>query len=427
MTPEGPVLTISLEPPRGLVPRAAPPAGALAALVANVDTLLAVEAAPVPPPATSIRTMADEIGVIQRQIDRLGAALLQRLAEFDAVGGADQLAGTSTVAWLRHRTGIASGQASDLVRTARMVRDELPATRIALRNGDITTQHARTVAATVRSVADGLPPERRAELVPQVEQVMLEVSRAVDAGSLSGFAARVRHLVDPDGSLADSNRARERRWFTAAQSLDGMVVLDGLLEKESGALLLTALSAGAVPTGPDDQRSAGQRRADALVELCRRALDRGEVAATGGVQPHLLVTATVETLTAAKGATNVEPAQMQWAGPILAESARRIACDATITRVLVDPMGQPLDVGRSTRVVPPAIRHALLIRDRGCAAKCCDRPAAWTEAHHIVHWVHGGSTSLDNLVLLCRNHHRKVHENGWRLVQRTGSWELVPP
>jgi hypothetical protein len=134
-------------------------------------------------------------------------------------------------------------------------------------------------------------------------------------------------------------------------------------------------------------------------------------------------------------------------GPLPAETARRLACDARLTRVLVtrqrhhgdgaDPAGdlaarrrtaiallppalggaptQPLAVGHATRVVAPAQRAALTVRDGGCRFPGGDRPVAWCDAHHLQHWLHGGPTDLDNLVLLCRGHHHAVHEGGWRL------------
>jgi hypothetical protein len=139
-----------------------------------------------------------------------------------------------------------------------------------------------------------------------------------------------------------------------------------------------------------------------------------------------------------------------WAGPLEPEACRRLACDGAVTRVLVtshpsdptslgDPAGeppvgvrlraamtrlgptlggapsQPLEVGRTTRVVQPAQRVALAVRDGGCVFPGCDRPLAWCEAHHLRHWLHGGPTDLANLALLCRVHHRAVHEGGWRL------------
>jgi hypothetical protein len=117
-----------------------------------------------------------------------------------------------------------------------------------------------------------------------------------------------------------------------------------------------------------------------------------------------------------------------WAGPIAGEAARRLACDARISRVITDGPSQPLDVGRRTRTIPPALRTALIVRDRGCTFPGCDRPPPWTDAHHLVAWIDGGPTSLDNLALLCRRHHRAVHEGQWTLTRSPdGSWCAVPP
>jgi hypothetical protein len=405
-------------------------AAQLATLVAAVDEVVRGCSGLHHPLAQSPRpaaVLSDEILVLQRQINRLSAAMLERVAAFDALGGAQLIAGATTSSWLRHRAGLPAGQSSDLVRTARSLRDELPRTQEALRAGDVTTQHARTIVHAVHQVTDNVTTEEVAEATAEVERVMLEVGRSVDVGSLNGFAKRIRQIVDPDGVLADANRAHDRRWLTAARTMDGMVDVAGLLDPESGAVLITVLASGSTPTGPGDTRSGGQRRADALTELCRQSLDRGEVPSTGGVTPHLLVTTTLDSLKRATHAAGGESADMEWAGPIPPESARRLACDATLTRVLVDPEGLPLDIGRATRVVPPAIRTALVIRDGGCVADCCDRPAAWSEAHHITHWIDGGDTALDNLVLLCRTHHRMVHEEGWRIARDDGRLTLAPP
>jgi hypothetical protein len=91
---------------------------------------------------------------------------------------------------------------------------------------------------------------------------------------------------------------------------------------------------------------------------------------------------------------------------------RRLACDAAVLRVVLAAGSQPLDVGRRTAVVPPAIRRAVIVRDRPCRFPGCDRPQSWCDAHHVVQWADGGPTSLANLLLLCRRHHRTVHERG---------------
>jgi hypothetical protein len=104
------------------------------------------------------------------------------------------------------------------------------------------------------------------------------------------------------------------------------------------------------------------------------------------------------------------------AGPIDPELARRVACDASVMRVVLAGRSEPLDVGRRTPVIPPAMRRAVIVRDRRCRFPGCDRPHTWCDAHHVVHWADGGPTAVQNLVLLCRRHHRKVHErDGFRL------------
>jgi hypothetical protein len=226
-----------------------------------------------------------------------------------------------------------------------------------------------------------------------------------------------------------------------------MVAIDGLLEPEAGETLLTALDPLARPTHAEDDRSGSQRRADALTELARRALEGGRLPNSGGVRPQLTVTIDLASLLGRDGTPGGTGA---WTGPLPAETARRLACDATLTRVLVTrhptqaaggdahaddlaarlraaitllpptlggPATQPLEVGRATRVVSPAQRTALSVRDGGCRFPGCDRPPAWCEAHHVRHWLHGGATDLDNLVLLCWTHHRAVHEGGQRVDQ----------
>jgi hypothetical protein len=379
---------------------------------------------------TPPRVLADEVLALFRCIDQLHGLAMHRLAKVDAHGVAQHDAGTSTASWLRHHAGLPSGTSSDLVRTARSLASSLPAVDAALGSGEITVQHARTIARTARLVEARTPEADQGSAVANVEKVMLDVGRAVDAGSLCGFAQRVRQVVDPDGALLDANRAHERRWLSASKTFDGMVAIDGLLDADAGALVLTALAAATSPRGPDDHRNAGQRRADALVDICGVCLDHGKLPSSGGVRPHLLVTAPLDALTGAAAPSERRTAQvgeLAWTGPVPDEALRRLGCDATVTRILLDGESLPLDVGRSTRTIPPHLRQALVVRDRGCVARGCDRPVAWTEAHHVVHWAEGGRTALDNLVLLCRTHHRKVHEEAWRFEHAADRWVLVPP
>ena len=235
-----------------------------------------------------------------------------------------------------------------------------------------------------------------------------------------------------------------------------MVAVNGLLEAEAGQTLLAALEPLARPSDAADARTGGQRRADALTELARRTLEGGQLPQSGGVRPQLLVTVDLDSLLGPGGLGG--EAGGPW--PLDPETCRRLGCDGAVTRVLVtrhpdpshDPgsddnpaswlrvaarllpptLGgtptQPLEVGRTSRVVTPAQRAALTVRDGGCVVAGCDRPPAWCEAHHLRHWLHGGPTDLANLALLCRAHHRAVHEGGWRLARDPdGRLTATPP
>ncbi|HKQ02049.1 MAG TPA: DUF222 domain-containing protein, partial [Actinomycetes bacterium] len=276
----------------------------------------------------------------------------------------------------------------------------------------------------------------------------------------------LRLVADPDGAEQANEVRHGRRGLWLTPTFDGMVALDGLLEPEAGQTLLAALEPLARPADAQDNRSGSQRTADALAELARRALEGGRLPQAGGVRPQLAVVVDLDSLLGRPGGVGGE---VGGAGPLDPEACRRLACDGAITRVLVtrhpanhrpgDPQpsipsgspaeglagrlqaamallppilggapSQPLDVGRASRVVQPAQRTALAVRDGGCVFPGCARPLAWCEAHHLLHWLHGGRTDLANLALLCRAHHRAVHEGGWHLARGPdGSLAATPP
>ncbi|HEY8815878.1 MAG TPA: DUF222 domain-containing protein, partial [Candidatus Dormibacteraeota bacterium] len=184
-------------------------------------------------------------------------------------------------------------------------------------------------------------------------------------------------------------------------------------DSEGGAILQTALNALSGPPTPDDKRSPKQRRADALVELARQKLDSGTLPAVGGQKPHLTVTVSMATLANQPGSP---AADLEWAQPIPAETARRLACDAAVTPIFLDSESNQPRAGQTSRSISGSQRKALVFRDKGCRFPGCDRPADWTDVHHLKHWADGGKHVMDNMILLCRRHHRMVHEEGWQLV-----------
>ncbi len=151
---------------------------------------------------------------------------------------------------------------------------------------------------------------------------------------------------------------------------------------------------------------------DALLELARRSLAGDDLPDTGGHRPQMVITIDLDRLQRGIGAATT-PDGTATGTPMSAATARRAACDAGILPAVLGSAGQPLDIGRDTRVIPTAIRRALILRDRGCTFPGCHRPPNWTDAHHLRHWADGGPTSLANLTLLCGHHHRTVHTRNW--------------
>ncbi|HEX7147944.1 MAG TPA: DUF222 domain-containing protein [Actinomycetota bacterium] len=292
----------------------------------------------------------------------------------------------------------------------------------------------------------------------------------MDPPGLRRLVGHLLQIADPDSADRDRERRHARRGLWLAPTFEGMVAVDGLLEPEAGQFVLAALEPLARPADATDTRSGSQRNADALAELARRSLEAGRLPQTGGVRPQLAVTVDLDSLL---GHPHAVGGEVGWAGPLDSEACRRLACDGAVTRVIVtrqhpdhhhpdpgpqapshvhdpDPIQelegrlraamallppvlggavtQPLEVGRASRVVQPAQRTALAVRDGGCVFPDCTRPLAWCEAHHLRHWLHGGPTDLANLALVCRAHHRAVHEGGWQLQrQPDGRLTATPP
>lgn len=196
---------------------------------------------------------------------------------------------------------------------------------------------------------------------------------------------------------------------------------------EAAAIVRAALDPFAAPLPRTakgaDPRTAGQRQADALVELARRALRTGDVPDSGGEPTQVVITMPLRTLTEGLGTARLPD------GSLLAPTtARRMACDCKLIPAVLGAEGAVLDVGRAQRLFGGALRRALILRDRGCTFPGCDRPASWCDGHHIVTFADGGQTCLDNGVLLCGHHHDVVHRDGWEIrLARDGVPEFIAP
>jgi hypothetical protein len=172
----------------------------------------------------------------------------------------------------------------------------------------------------------------------------------------------------------------------------------------------------------DDTRNFGQRNADALMELCRHG--SGSKRDGAGPRPQLIIRASLDTLA---GTTGAPAGELGGGGTVPAETVQRYACDSAIVRIT----GQgelEHELNHASRTLPASTRRALESRDRHCVFPGCSRPLIWCDGHHLVWWTRGGQTALPNLALLCRPHHRMVHEEGWKLERtKDGGWKARPP
>jgi hypothetical protein len=325
--------------------------------------------------------LADELRRVQREASRLEARRAELIAEADRRGLPARQGFGSTTAWLVVLSGDPAAVCRSRLGVAESLQ-EMPETKAAFAAGDLPESRVRLLAQVRESA-----PEQFA----RDEAALVAQATAASSQRLPQVLHEWRRATDPEGAEADTERAFARRALRLSPGLLlGMLHIDGDLDAESGTVVQTALRALSEPGAldPADDRTPAQRRADALVEICRRHLDGTPGSASR--RPHLSVTVPWETLQQGHGLVATE------VGPISAETARRLACDATVSRLVLQPDGSPAQAGQSRRVIPPALRRALHLRDQGCTHPGCDMPARFCDAHHIVHWADGGKTEMAN-------------------------------
>jgi 5-methylcytosine-specific restriction endonuclease McrA len=345
-----------------------------------------------------------EIAEEHRDLEARLAAWLKKVAAYDRSGdwAADGFlnAASALRAVCRIDQGVARGHAE----LARKLED-LPQVAAAFERGDISSRHAVVVA-------NAYTPER-AGAISDVETELVDFARQYLPKQLGGVVRYLIDAIDGDGGAVSDEALFERRRHHMSTTLDGMVTYDGICDPETGAIHRAAINAEMERDRVDhDPRTPAQRRFDALTNLLRRSLDRGELGETRNVRPHVSVVVDLDEL---PGSTPELVAQVRTEsrhnGHLSAATLERLTCDCNISRVITTGRSEILDVGRATRTIPPAIWKALVVRDQHCQAPGCDRPPDTCQAHHIVHWTRGGPTNLQNLQLLCWNHHRDRHNH----------------
>ena len=393
--------------------------------------------APPNPRQAELERLGDRIAELSARIQAATYELLILIREFDDRTGWSGC--TSCAHWLSWRTGLAPGAAREHVRVARAL-GNLPKLSDAMRRGVVSYSKVRAVTRVA---------------TPETEQALLDVA-------LCGTAAHVEQIVrgwrrvDRMAEQKEDQRRHETRSLRTWVDDDGMVVVRGRLTPEVGAVLRRALEAACdqawgkgaaagevekvVEAAEALAPTLAQRRADAIGRLAECALagglDRGTAGDRYQVVVHADAGALAETPDVPAGTSASIPASVAPNGQtvldeaggihVSVEAARRLACDAATVKMQHGPGGEILDVGRRTRTISPALRRALATRDRQCRFPGCQNRRC--DAHHVQHWADGGPTRLDNLVLLCRRHHRAVHEEGFRITRdASGDAQFVRP
>jgi hypothetical protein len=397
----------------------------------------------------SIADLASAITELTGHLNAANRRWLALIAEFDRRKGWSDSMTQSCAHWLNWQCGLDLGAAREKLRVAHAL-ESLPLIGAAMARGELSYSKVRALTRVATEAA---------------EPYLLSIALHGTAHHVETLVRQYRRVQEAE-SLSREERQQARRSVSYYfDDDDGSLVLKARLPAETGMLLLRALEAalpelpvpredceGAFdvsaetavsrqqPTSVSDwslsaskvqtlQRGAAPkipptaRRADALAVVAESFLRHGAEALSGGERHQIVVHVDAETLRErTAGRSEFEH------GPSMpAETARRLACDCSVVTIIEDAQGQPLDVGRKTRSIPPALRRALNSRDRGCVFPGCTHQR-YVDGHHLQHWAEGGATRLSNLASLCRFHHRQVHEGGVT-IQRLddGAWRFCRP
>lgn len=379
-------------------------------LASAVDELLAVDPRDVPTVA-----LREEIVELYKQASRLQAAILDRVEAFDRLGGAKATPHVTTAAWLRATTRLSPTASYRDLHLARDLKDALPATRAALRDGAIHATQAQQIASLRPAIGD--------DSLAKAEPQLVDYATRVSAKELTAAITHVKHMYGRENNDKDEQDDYAARKLHSSTTIHGIGVGQWTLHPAGQEIVQTALHALSKPI-PGDDRTPAQRRADALITMAELALRSGQLPITGGVKPHVTVIVRNETLANAPGAPAADYA---FGATTSAEWARRFACDAAVSRIVMGPNSEILDAGRTVRTFTAAQLRAIVARDRHCIWTGCDAPPGWCDAHHKTHWADGGPTEINNGVLLCGRHHDRVHNAHHAITKQPDGTFVVDP
>ena len=368
-------------------------------------------------PVSSVSTpeLSDQITELAGHLNAAHARWLALIAEFDRRRGWAEWGVKSCAYWLNWKCGLDLGAAREKLRVAHAL-EQLPRIAAAMAEGALSYSKVRAMTR----VADA-----------SNEELFLNIA-------LHGTAHQVESLVRSWRRVQESQELTREARQQASRSLywfhadDGSLVIRARLPAEAGAVFLKALQAAeesfpvpdvSAETFLDPVQTRRALRADALAVISESFLAGGPQDLLGGDRQQIVVHVDAQTLKH----DHAGRCELEEGPAMAAETARRLACDASLVSIIENEQGEPLDVGRKTRTIPPAIRRAFNSRDRGCRFPGCPH-TRYVDGHHVKHWAKGGETKLSNLVTLCRFHHRQVHE-GQVVVQilDDGAFRFVRP
>jgi hypothetical protein len=365
----------------------------------------------------SIEKLAKEICTLTGHMNAANHRWLMLIAEFDRRTGWSDGATQSCAHWLNWKCGVAIGAAREKVRVARAL-ENLPKISAAMASGKLSYSKVREITRVASAeTEDYLLMIAEHGTAQHVENLVRAFRRCKEAEELSREARQqqnrsVRYRYDDAGSLILNCRLPAEVGVRLMKALD--LVVDEQMEGEKKN----------VPAGTSPLRVPFSiRRADALAVMAESFLAHGVMEAAGEDRQQIVVHVAKETLKDRKAGC----CEFEHGPSMAAETARRLACDASVVELTENEDGEPLNVGRKTRTISAPLRRALNARDKRCRFPGCAN-SRYMDAHHIHHWANGGETKPSNLVSLCRFHHRAVHEGGIRIERLDdGAFRFVKP
>lgn len=409
-------------------------ATALAARLA-IDGLLGL-------PNDEIVALIELVGSLRRSVDAVGAQLAAELDRRStvpetslarALGERTPAVAVARLASIDPREAhdwIAAGSAAATLSTitGQPIPPKHEHIAASLASAAITPRAARTIVDALDAIADRCARHELTEL----ERLLLDYAPQLTSRELDRLCRQAVDRFDPDGAEPREDELRSRSGLTITRGRDGLIVFVLKAHPEAAGFVMTALDARTAPrriptfdevepTARDD-RTLAQRRLDAFVDIARESLahDNGRLA---GTAVTLSVTMTLDALLTGVGTAHISGID----APISARTARRLAAEAEIIPIVLGGAGEPLDVGRSSRLFTEPQRRALALRDGGCIWPGCDAPPGWCEVAHLVPWSRGGPTDLGNGALMCAFHHRRFDNDEWALQRHGEAAWLIPP